>query len=432
MKANCVTVFFVLFCVLIFSDTGASSNTTEQSKPDLLVHFDRQTIREDDSLLIEVLLSNSGDVDLTGTVLQINSPEFLLLHEVKSGNVENLPLPDNRLTIGTVTSHSLIRKIIQIKSPSVIQVGSFSLLFTVEFTNGNAHGVVSVEKSLQASLFGSDTIAGVPIALAGFIVPGLFFWVIISWFRVRWSVDVALGDKMIYSVLVSVILLIVGAWFNIGAMDVRKGIGVIKLVHLASSGVALGIIVGTSTRIYLIIIQHQKAKRQIRLAENPECIFRKLLLKNLDAKEEQFRIRLTNQDNDVYVGSLFDQSQDTLTEKGVTSVIGWCRISPDIVPQDKPAQWYQRSRMIGRIKKGSNREQIWQTMKEYYAKNKLVALYDLAKREGFKIEWDGVAHLKETEGLVYTKNIAMQWRNDEVSGAPEHQASQFKPLRLVG
>jgi hypothetical protein len=306
------------------------------------------------------------------------------------------------------------------------------MLFTVEFKSDGKGGFISAEKSLQASLFGSDTIAGVPLALAGFIVPGLFFWVITSLFRIPWSVGIALGDKMIYSVLVSIGFVLIGTWIESIDIDVRKGIGVIKLLYLAGGGAALGILVGFITRIYMSIRRRHRAERQINFSEEPESIFRKLLLKNPNITQGQFSITLDNEKGEEYIGSLFEQTPNTTSETGFTSIVGWCKIFNEIKPQARPASWLQRVlKKLGLINQKTPQAK-WQQMQELFNNNKLVELYDLAKREGFTMEWEGVSARQQDGRLIDTEEKAMQWRNDELRGAPQPQENSNKPVRLVG
>jgi hypothetical protein len=69
-------------------------------------------------------------------------------------------------------------------------VGDFNFLFTFEYEwpqqNSLQQSFVVVEKTLKVSLLGSDSVAGIPVGLAGFIVPGLIFWWIVARFNVPW------------------------------------------------------------------------------------------------------------------------------------------------------------------------------------------------------------------------------------------------------
>jgi hypothetical protein len=188
-KAFSISNSGILLMVCVLWPTGSSSDIILPSnKPSLLVSFERQTIRESDNFLIEIILTNGESKELKDVVLQITSPDFLSWHEKPENNAALKLLDQNKLVIGNIAGNSLVRKSFKVKSNPIIQVGSFNLLFTVEFVRDNKKELIAVEKLIQANLFGSDTIAGVPLALAGFIVPGLFFWVITSLFRLPWSI----------------------------------------------------------------------------------------------------------------------------------------------------------------------------------------------------------------------------------------------------
>jgi hypothetical protein len=103
------------------------------------------------------------------------------------------------------------------------------------------------------SLLGTDNIAGVPLALAGLIVPGLLFWVVVGWFRVPWAKS-ELGEITLYSIPISLLFMVAGRWAP--AMDVGSGIGVVKLGCLALGGAVLGGIVG------LVDYMRRRAKQE--------------------------------------------------------------------------------------------------------------------------------------------------------------------------
>lgn len=427
--------WIIFFTVCALAQTGSKGTPNPLVKPTLLVSFERQTIRESDSFLIDILVGNGDQKDLKDVVLQITSPDFLLWYEPQHEKNTLQLLDQNKLVIGNVAGNVLVRKKILVKSKPIIRVGSFNVLFTVAFKQDNTSDYVSAEKPVQVNLFGSDTVAGVPLALAGFIVPGLFFWVVTSWARLPWSVDVALGDKMIYSVVVSVVVVLVGTQLQWLDLDVENGIGVSKVFRLAMSGAALGIIVSVPVwiyRVYGYIRQRQQAELQINLNDSDETVFRKLLLKYSEVTQQQFRVTLNNASNDEYVGSLFQQTPSTPLEPGFIWIVGWCKITRTVAPQAETLHRLKRwSREIAAIlKRRLTPEEHWKQMEALIKKRKLVELYDLAKRERFIMEWDGVAY-KETGGLVNTSDRMRRWQNTEVSGMPRSEAGNTEPLRLI-
>jgi uncharacterized integral membrane protein len=228
-------------------------------KPSVAISFERQAIRENDAVAVHIWIANEWDYGLTDVTLRADVPAPLKWNNLScqewskrkfDGEAGDRPLPLDALKAHEVKSYTFC-----IKSGSEIDVGEFNIPFTFEY--GWQRGAearrsfTTSEKTLKANLFGSDSLAGVPLGLAGLIVPGLFFWVVFSLFRVGWmpwpSGDLALGDKLFFSVLASALLLFIVASFNARAPafpNFSGGIGLPKLLFYVGVGAGAGLVVG--------------------------------------------------------------------------------------------------------------------------------------------------------------------------------------------
>ena len=249
-------LFIPLFCGPIAMPAQQESGPV---KPSIQISFSKQTIRENDQVAIHVWVANEGDQNLTSLSLHVAGPSFLKWHAHNCSG-ESFHQTQH---LGPVPANNIKSFDLCIKSSSTILVGDFNTSFTFEYTwqRGAKSGrsFITIEKTLKATLLGSDTVAGVPLALGGYVIPGLLFWLVLSFFwKPPWTIGVGLGEKMIYSILVSVgVIVIAGllsyALVSIGLtgalgwsdyFDVSTGISVMKLLVLSFAGAFLGAAVG--------------------------------------------------------------------------------------------------------------------------------------------------------------------------------------------
>jgi hypothetical protein len=107
-------------------------------------------------------------------------------------------------------------------------------------------------------------VAGIPLALAGFIVPGLLFWLFVKAFGARLAAS-GLSDQMVYSVMVSVGIIALGAWLR--RWDVSSGVSIGRLITLGVTGAVLGLIAGVidlGVRKFIAYLNGEKAKQELR------------------------------------------------------------------------------------------------------------------------------------------------------------------------
>jgi hypothetical protein len=210
-------------------------------------------------------------------------------------------------------------------------VGDFNVSFTCEYAwpaaAGNGRSFVSTEKTLKSNLLGSDTVAGVPIALASFIVPGLVFWLVLGWMKVPWSVGPALGDKLIYSVIVSVALLWLISWWK---TDSSGAIGLSKLFWFAATGGVAGVVTGSLDHLRRSLLKRRKDRQdaiadaaQAKVGDEPKELLRKLLAKYPQGRKPRAVVK---DGSTQYTGSLMEETDE------IVAIIGWFRIVKDDIP----------------------------------------------------------------------------------------------------
>ena len=333
---------FVLLAGLFFNtlaqrtaQTPAPTPAPAPPKPGLAVVLQRQAIRESDELETQLWISNEWDKPITDVVVRLNAPAFLSWEGSSCADWKQRSYQPNArgvATVGTIGPSDFRVLTVCLRSAPDIMVGDFNVSFTCEYAwptaTGSGHSFVTTEKTLKSNLLGSDAVAGVPIALASFIVPGLVFWLVIGWMKVPWNVGSALGDKLIYSVIVSVALLWVISWWK---TDSSGAIGLSKLFWFAAAGGVAGIVTGSLDHLIRYVRRRQKEKQdaiadaaQAKVGDKP----RDLLQKLLEKYPNRHKTRAVVTDGSTqYTGSLMEETDE------IVAIAGWFRIPTDNIPE---------------------------------------------------------------------------------------------------
>jgi hypothetical protein len=258
--------------------------------------------------------------------LEISAPKFTHWHEK---TCDTSLIANNTLNEAEIAAHKTAPYKLCVTTDNEIEVGDFNTLFSLTY-EWNINGVtkqslVTTEKTIKVNLFGSESVAGVPLALAGFLVPGLFFWIFVRLWKVPW--DQEASKEIIYSVLISVVVIGLGYylkqelpnWWWLKYLDIRNGISVTKLFALAATGIVLGNIVGASYYAW------QRWKKARIISPSDTLITKVLKIGNQNSKylHPKTTIRLKGTSEEV-VGSL------AATNSGTVWLIGWFKV--DIRP----------------------------------------------------------------------------------------------------
>jgi hypothetical protein len=291
-----------------------------------VISFERQTIWESDRLPVHVVLSNPSDKPLSNVSLSWNIPSaFLTLYPESCEPNPSQPtaatpvfvwaaVPANK-EAGSVQTHDFCLV------SSNAGEDTFNLIFVLQYAYGEAgnlkYGVLTQEKPIKSAFLGSDTLAGIPLGLASLFIPGLLFWLLLDLFQTPWRVQGnVLGDKMIYSILVS--LALIAVFRILGPMrpylDMTSGLNMTKVAMLAIVGAASGFFIGGGDRA----CRWYKAKQSLHPDDQDLVLFAKLL--QLNKGKQKPNSTLQTADGTRYRGSVGAQ-KDTQT-----FLMGWYQI----------------------------------------------------------------------------------------------------------
>ncbi|MGB8193296.1 MAG: hypothetical protein WCF67_15305 [Chitinophagaceae bacterium] len=294
-------VFFpAMFFLLHFA--SAQSDEIKTPQPAVNIFFDRSRIEIGDTVYIVLQLSNNSAFQLSNLQLEMDAPRFLRL--ISSNGERNTHLnPDS------VRNHSILKTSqLAIVASSPGSVGDFNIVLTLSYewqqNNLKQQGQVLVEKSLKIGFFGTDNVVGIPLAFAQFIVPGLFFLLVLRLLKVMGSKDLETNEKLIAGVLVSVFCVFVVNAIGrklVRDFDLGNTISVGKLFFLALTGTILGIITAAGWHWWKSKQEKEKRKLAFSGSEKDAELINKAL--QLNPAYEGFAWEFMCKDGSVYHGS---------------------------------------------------------------------------------------------------------------------------------
>jgi|GEM_PF-3388220 len=409
----CKSLLLITFLLagLQGSAQTASPQNAAPPTPVLVVSLERQAIRENDCVPVEAWLSNEGKHELSDVTLQVASPAFVKVDEKPcAAKDQNVVQP---IKLGPGPSPNIYHVTLYLKTGPDIIVGDYTLLFAIHYqwklVKEQGRSLVAVEKPIKLNFLGSDNVAGVPLGLASLIVPGLFFWLVVRLFGVSWSVETALGDRLIYSVIISFMFVALGSMFLAYAswlhyLDVSSGISITKLIWLAGSGTVVGFVVGVIEHVRRMRRQRKEARSRINFDDDEQAIIQKLLRRssiyNPSLLVRLFRkvfarastsylpqtvVRLKN--GQEYIGSL------GVKEADLTTLAGWFKVTKD-----------------------TSQPQVVEKLQQLAQRDRLFDLFRAAKKAKFTIrERNRIrARLQPGADLTPADSATKRWASDEV------------------
>lgn len=284
---------FVLFLLVFQGVTLAqdAKSVAESPKPTATVSFERQAVRENDTTAVEVWLNAESEPEITSVALDISSPDFLEWSDASCSQ----KLADKHIALEPTGSKSTFHKRLCLKSQSDITAGEYNILFVFKYQwnkdKESRTALTSSEKSLKVNLLGSDSLAGIPLALAGLIVPGFCFLLILRTFKVIGTEGV---DLMVHGVVVSLCFIglakllrgVFAGWGWTGCaqklhyLDASSNVSVDKLIWLAAFGAGLGGLVALAYYSYRGVKTRRLLAFEIKEGDDDRTVLYKLLRKD--------------------------------------------------------------------------------------------------------------------------------------------------------
>jgi hypothetical protein len=403
-------------------------NAVESPKPTATVSFARQALRENDATAVEVWVSTDSEPRITSAALDIATPSFLEWYDESCTQ----KLPSTQIPLSSTGSNFSFHKKLCLGSQSDITAGEYNILFTVTYQwiqgDQSRTAITSVEKPLKVNLLGSDSLAGIPLALAGLIVPGFCFLLILRAFKIIGTDGV---DLMIHGVVASlgfialakVLHRFVAAWGwtsfaqKLQYLDASSNVSLDKLTWLAVSGALVG---GLIVLVYYSNLGIQTRRRQaleINVGDDNKAVLYKLLKR--DARYNHFLPTL-------WLKDLFGSGNGSYRPMTVVRVKGGAEFTGTLGIKTGTS-----ARLIGSFKvviEGGTDKKVADRLRRYKDKGWLLHVYDLADKE--KLEIQPQNEVTQTPGKTPTGNVVQTLDDDVTAIEPSKEGSEYQPLEV--
>lgn len=287
----------------------------------LTVSIQNSELRFNHPVIVNILVANESGVPVSEAELFISTPGFVTVHPGRCDS----EAAKSAIDLGSLPAYSTIAQPMAICLKLVTDSGdsgAFNLLIGVHYRWEGGEGVVSTEKPVEVDLIGTNAILGVPIAFAGFVLPGLMFLITLRWFGLPWAKNLGAEDKLIYSVFISLLVLgpitlaaeriQIPSWLQL--LNLQQAVSIERLVLYVGIGLAFGLLFGAVYRWdQKRKLEAEKRLNALKIAQGdstPTLIYKALML---NPKYPAKKLRFEKKDGtDRVVGYHYALSGDAL------------------------------------------------------------------------------------------------------------------------
>jgi hypothetical protein len=250
----------------------------------VVISLQQDKIRINGQIPIRIIVNNESDVAVDSADLSIVAPDFFLFHQENCAGSKTI----RSIQMGNFPAHSTKSQTIclSLDRPTA-QSGAYKILFVTRYDWEQNSASLSEEKTIEVDLIGAESILGIPIAFAGFFLPGLMLLITLKGFGIPWAVDLKTEDRIFYSIFIS--LIIIGPisllatnptaplWIQWLSFD--QQVNLVRLAVYILLGLGFGLIIGF---IHRWVTAREKANATLDKADAIPEIIRKSLILNPD------------------------------------------------------------------------------------------------------------------------------------------------------
>jgi hypothetical protein len=341
-------VLQLVTCVL---SGGASADAP--GKPALTVILERNEILAGQTMSFSVWIENATEAKMINAGLSLFGPDFLKIGTLdQSGKCA----ANNTIDLGNIDPGStLVRNKLCLQADSSIQERDENLGFSVSYLlqnvkdNKSTAGALVSEKKLSIGLFGTETVGGVSLRLASYIIPGTFFLMILRLFAPNWKIELGATESVTLSIFISILLFILTA-LEFPSLQLRfAGIGstvsATAFLTLCTIAIVLAVILVAILQGISWSVARVRSARIVQESDRVGLIIQKAVR----AAEGKFDPVMMTVDGKQYFGSLV-----VPTGNGGRILLGWFRLEvADAQRQSELKEWFDRNEFVKPIEKAA-------------------------------------------------------------------------------
>ncbi len=282
------------------------------AEPRMSVLLETDALAANDMLRGRLWLENPDTLSLSTATVQWAGPSFL---EIGKPNGTRCDVVGSQISLAPVPAKSVTSLDLCVKSARVVVEGTFTVGFNLVYGKRDSvpTSYVLVEKPLRIGLFGSDTVAGVSLRLASFVVPGLLFFFVLQLGNVTRVATLDSLKLSTFSVVFS--LLLTGIAAAALPPTQARGISILRFAGLCAVAVVIAAFV-----LGVIRWRQNTASRRKVGGSDDEIV---ALTKALSVKGPlRSPVTLTLADGQEFIGSA-----SAGRPEGGTALLGWFEVS---------------------------------------------------------------------------------------------------------
>jgi hypothetical protein len=327
--ALAIAIYCTLVLLVCCAVPGAAV-AADTPKPDLIITLEENALLAEHWIGLHVWIENPTDQPFSDVQLQLAAPNFIELGEIvrrASGTIDRCQRGAPLIPLGTLGANAVLQPphALCLYATSAVEERDVNLAFSLDYAVTGPplrRGVVVVEKQLSVGLFGTDTVAGVSLRLATYLIPGLLLMAVLRFGGIEAIVNLPDTYAAAISVLVSVSMTWLAAnWSGITGISARL------FLILCMSALGLGV-VGNVVRALLIAWRDSRQARLIGKDDSPVEALAKALHQRRDSVPP---VTITTWGGESYAGALSALTQD----KG-TALLGWFKV--DLRQGERPPE----------------------------------------------------------------------------------------------
>ncbi|WP_316174853.1 MULTISPECIES: hypothetical protein [unclassified Bradyrhizobium] len=317
------------------------------SKPALTVILARNEILAGQTMGFSIWIENATEARIMDAGLSLFGPPSL-----KIGSLGPDGTCDVKDTIGLGTvepGSTLVRSRMCLKADSSIAERDENLAFSVSYSlqnvkdNKTIAGASVAEKKMSIGLFGTESVGGVSLRLASYVIPGTFFLMILRLFAPKESrVELGATESVTLSIFIST-LLFLGTAYLIPSLQLHfAGIGstVSAIAFLALCGAAI-VLGGILAAVLQGISMIGAWERNARIVQETDRVG-PIIQKAVRAAGGKLDPVMMIADGKQYFGSLVVPASN-----GGRILLGWFQLkAPDAKCRSEMKEWFDKDEFI--------------------------------------------------------------------------------------
>ncbi len=345
--------FLCLATIIICLALSTRPVTAEDAKVPTLtldVYLSQSNIRLNELVTGSITLQNPTPLAIDNVDLEISLPEAVMLKQEDCQTDFDVSQLNGFAMAGyTTRTWNVCYKL----DPRNASSGTFNISYLATYTWGVNSAAVVKELPITVDLIGVTSVMGIPLAFAGFVLPGLMFLVVLKVFKMPWAVNMSIEEKIIYGIFISLLFLwpttALAQKYSTAAF--LQNFNLNEQVSLQRLGcfVLLGLIIGLIGGLLYFWRRTKRAKLEISILDNNRVVAWKSL--QLNRRYTPGTVEFVNKkDNNRVIGSHFavtdtlyqvfpefkltiSEIQDDHTQAQVKHIIQEAAVKAGLAPQ---------------------------------------------------------------------------------------------------